>query len=95
MEKRPTAYNGEFRREAVRFAETRPVTRVARQKRRRKRSPEPEGWLYLAVVLDLASRRVVGWALRTGSRLVLSQPQLALVFSVWWGFDEMSDNNDR
>jgi len=23
-----------------------------------------EGWLYLAVVLDLASRRVVGWALR-------------------------------
>jgi transposase InsO family protein len=27
--------------------------------------PTGEGWLYLAVVLDLASRRVVGWALRT------------------------------
>lgn len=27
--------------------------------------PTREGWLYLAVVLDLASRRVVGWALRT------------------------------
>jgi putative transposase len=27
--------------------------------------PTHEGWLYLAVVLDLASRRVVGWALRT------------------------------
>jgi putative transposase len=27
--------------------------------------PTAEGWLYLAVVLDLASRRVVGWALRT------------------------------
>ena len=27
--------------------------------------PTEEGWLYLAVVLDLASRRVVGWALRT------------------------------
>jgi putative transposase len=27
--------------------------------------PTQEGWLYLAVVLDLASRRVVGWALRT------------------------------
>ena len=24
-----------------------------------------EGWLYLAIVLDLASRRVIGWALRT------------------------------
>jgi len=24
--------------------------------------PTREGWLYLAVVLDLASRRVVGWA---------------------------------
>ena len=27
--------------------------------------PTSEGWLYLAVVLDLASRRVIGWALRT------------------------------
>ena len=27
--------------------------------------PTGEGWLYLAVLLDLASRRVVGWALST------------------------------
>jgi putative transposase len=27
--------------------------------------PTREGWLYLAIVLDLASRRVVGWAVRT------------------------------
>lgn len=27
--------------------------------------PTREGWLYLAVILDLASRRVVGWAVRT------------------------------
>jgi putative transposase len=27
--------------------------------------PTRQGWLYLAVILDLASRRVVGWALRT------------------------------
>jgi putative transposase len=26
--------------------------------------PTREGWLYLAVILDLATRRVVGWALR-------------------------------
>ena len=26
--------------------------------------PTGEGWLYLAIVLDLASRRVVGWAMR-------------------------------
>jgi len=26
--------------------------------------PTAEGWLYLAIVLDLASRRVVGWAMR-------------------------------
>jgi transposase InsO family protein len=26
--------------------------------------PTREGWLYLAVVLDLASRRVIGWSLR-------------------------------
>lgn len=26
--------------------------------------PTREGWLYLAIVLDLASRRVVGWAMR-------------------------------
>jgi transposase InsO family protein len=26
--------------------------------------PTSEGWLYLAIVLDLASRRVVGWAMR-------------------------------
>ena len=30
-----------------------------------------EGWCYLAVVLDLASRRVVGWALRRSASLEL------------------------
>ena len=43
--------------------------------------PTGEGWLYLAVVLDLASRRVVGWALRTSlaQDLTLSALRMALV----------------
>lgn len=45
-----------------------------------------EGWLYLAVVLDLCSRRVVGWAMQTtlargvvvdALRMALQQRQLA------------------
>jgi transposase InsO family protein len=41
-----------------------------------------QGWLYLAVVLDLFSRRVVGWAMEpTLERgLVLSALQMALLF---------------
>ena len=42
--------------------------------------PTRDGWLYLAVVLDLASRRVVGWATRAtlDAELALSALQLAL-----------------
>lgn len=42
--------------------------------------PTREGWLYLAVILDLASRRVVGWALRTrlDQELALSALRMAL-----------------
>jgi transposase InsO family protein len=42
--------------------------------------PTREGWLYLAVVLDLASRRVVGWALRTRleQELALAAMRMAL-----------------
>jgi len=43
--------------------------------------PTREGWLYLAVVLDLATRRVVGWALRTrlDQELALTALRMALV----------------
>lgn len=39
-----------------------------------------EGWLYLAVILDLVSRRVVGWALRTrlDQELALTALRMAL-----------------
>ena len=42
--------------------------------------PTGEGWLYLAVILDLASRRVVGWALRTrlDQELALGALRMAL-----------------
>lgn len=42
--------------------------------------PTREGWLYLAVVLDLASRRVVGWAMRDTLEepLVLDALRMAL-----------------
>jgi putative transposase len=43
--------------------------------------PTGEGWLYLAVLLDLASRRVVGWALgtRLHQELTLSALRMALL----------------
>lgn len=42
--------------------------------------PTREGWLYLAVILDLASRRVVGWSVRTrlDQQLALGALQMAL-----------------
>lgn len=42
--------------------------------------PTREGWLYLAVILDLATRRVVGWAVRTrlDQELALAALRMAL-----------------
>lgn len=40
-----------------------------------------EGWLYLAVVLDLYSRAVIGWAM--GSRLTASLATEALTMALW------------
>lgn len=40
--------------------------------------PTREGWLYLAVVLDLASRRVVGWAMRSTLERGLTLDALAM-----------------
>ena len=42
--------------------------------------PTQEGWLYLATVLDLASRRVVGWAMRDtlDTALALSALDMAI-----------------
>lgn len=40
-----------------------------------------EGWLYLAVVLDLFSRQVIGWA--TGTRLTVDLAENALTMALW------------
>ncbi len=42
--------------------------------------PTRQGWLYLAVVMDLFSRRIVGWAMdrRVGRHLVLEAMMMAL-----------------
>ncbi len=40
-----------------------------------------EGWLYLAVVLDLFSRQVIGWAM--GQRLTVDLAKEALTMALW------------
>ena len=42
--------------------------------------PTDEGWLYLAVILDLFSRKVVGWAMRDHMRTEL--PLAALTMAI-------------
>lgn len=43
--------------------------------------PTRQGWLYLAVVLDLASRRVVGWAMKDSLETALASD--ALTMALW------------
>jgi transposase InsO family protein len=40
----------------------------------------PQGWLYLAVIIDLFSRRIVGWSMseRIDRKLVLDALRVAL-----------------
>jgi len=54
-----------------------------------------EGWLYLAVILDLFSRRVVGWAMdhRIDRQLVLSALDMAL--TVREPSDDLLHHSDR
>ena len=43
--------------------------------------PTAEGWLFLAVVLDLYSRRVVGWAFATALNTALALAALAMALT--------------
>ncbi len=40
-----------------------------------------EGWLYLAIVLDLASRRVIGWAMRHTLEAALTRDALTMAIA--------------
>jgi transposase InsO family protein len=40
--------------------------------------PTGEGWLYLAAVLDLATRKIVGWSMRDHMRTALSVAALMM-----------------
>jgi hypothetical protein len=48
--------------------------------------PTAKGWLYLAVLIDLYSRRVVGWAMseRIDQQLVLDALNMALLQRPTW-----------
>ena len=48
--------------------------------------PTLEGWLFLAVVIDLFSRRIVGWAMSATmtSRLVVDALDMAVRRRAWW-----------
>jgi len=54
-----------------------------------------EGWLYLAAVLDLYSRQVIGWAM--GSRIDTELALNALLMAVWWRkpVDEVIVHSDQ
>lgn len=84
-------YTAEFKAQAVGLVGTgKPVKDVARDlgisegvlyEWVRKAGPQPSaGWLYLAVVIDLGSRRIPGWSLQAHLRadLVLDALQQAL-----------------
>ena len=43
--------------------------------------PTDEGWLYLAAVVDLFSRQVVGWSLQPHMQAGLVKDALAMA---WW-----------
>lgn len=59
--------------------------------------PTGEGWLYLAVVMDLKSRRVVGWALRPrlDQQLTLTALDMALVHRRGRGVLHHSDRGSQ
>ncbi len=59
--------------------------------------PTEEGWLFLAVVIDLFSRRVVGWSMQTdvGRNLVIDALEMAWFQRRAQGTTELIFHSDR
>jgi len=57
--------------------------------------PTRAGWLYLAVVLDLASRRVVGWAMRETLEAELALSALAMALDTRQPAPGLIHHSDR
>ena len=57
--------------------------------------PTREGWLYLATVLDLASRRVIGWAMRETLELDLALAALRMALGARHPAPGLLHHSDR
>ncbi len=57
--------------------------------------PTREGWLYLAVVLDLYARRVVGWAMSPRMKEALPQAALTMALRQRRPTDRLLHHSDR
>ena len=57
--------------------------------------PTQNGWLYLAAVLDLFSRRIVGWAMSAGCDATLVQKALQMAFTQRQPTGELLHHSDR
>jgi transposase InsO family protein len=57
--------------------------------------PTQNGWLYLAAVLDLFSRRIVGWAMSARCDAALTQNALEMALSVRQPTTDLLHHSDR
>ena len=57
--------------------------------------PTHEGWLYLAIVLDLASRRVIGWAMRASLETELALAALRMALAARQAAPGLIHHSDR
>lgn len=57
--------------------------------------PTREGWLYLAVILDLASRRVVGWSMGRTLEASLAMAALQMAIAARKPSDGLTHHSDR
>ena len=57
--------------------------------------PTQNGWLYLAAVLDLFSRRIVGWAMSARCDAVLTQNALEMALAVHQPTADLLHHSDR